>query len=230
MRGWPLLMTGDGMSIIGWIRGRFNTAPSPLAAEAPVQEAALVMPPPVEASVYKDGECGSPFIRWIVAQWVSKGPDGVGGYKADLDELIAFTEYKAGDERLPRPQYSESAPWPPAERNMVKAYLDSSPQGSLTLSDWMLVVDYLYQRYCPEQVMRADAEMLAVRQVVRDRVRINYADMVAGRIHEMPPVDQKLIDLQNARRQTERKLGQIIGKPNQTALALAATIDASVKI
>jgi hypothetical protein len=189
------------MGIFSWLANKLS---NPLGKEAPAESQQTKEL--AEAPLYKNGECGSPFLRWIVAQWVSKGPDGVGEYKADLDDLVAFTEFQAGDELLPRPTVSESALWTPVERNLVKAYLESSSKDGLTLPDWLLVIDYLYQRYCPEQVAQADAEMVATRQKVRERVTNNYVEMEEARTKGPSPLIQKRFEEQSTKHQAEQNL------------------------
>lgn len=122
----------------------------------------------------------SPFIRWLVEKWTSDGLNRFGSLQSELARWVDFQMHKAGS-MIPRPPVSEFVRWSPGELKLVKAYLESVPPGRMALDDWFLVVDYLYQRYLPPDVLLSEAELLAVRAQVMGRVAANHASISAGK-------------------------------------------------
>ena len=118
------------------------------------------MPPSGDDPLWSPHE--SPFIRWLIEQWTAKGMNRFGALQAELAQWLDFAQHKVGP-ALPKPAASEFAQWTPGELKLAKAYLEALPPEAFELSDWLLVSDYLFQRYCPLDVMRADAQLLAVR-------------------------------------------------------------------
>lgn len=119
----------------------------------------------------------SPFIRWLVEKWTSIGTNKFGALQSELVKWISSKMHKPGAATSPRPELPFSQQWSSSELRLVKSYLEAVPPGSMALEDWFLVVDYLYQRYLPPDVLLSDAELLAVRSQVMGKVAARYASM-----------------------------------------------------
>lgn len=89
--------------------------------------------------------------------------------------------------------------WTPGELAAVKLYLQSLPPAAFSLDDWMLVVDYLVQKYLPQDVMMQEADWQAARASMMGRVQANLPAISAAaamRLVERLPTDPALIERQ----------------------------------
>lgn len=111
------------------------------------------------------------FIRRLVELFTQRGLMRLDGFRKDLEKWLAGEKHRSG-ERLPRPDGMMQR-WTKGELELVKLYLESLPPAAFTLDDWMMVVDYLAQRYLPESDLRTEAEWLATRSVLMGRVQAN---------------------------------------------------------
>lgn len=73
--------------------------------------------------------------------------------------------------------------WEPTDLAAVRELLESKPPSSYTLEDWMLVADYLIQRYLPPGVISTEAEYLTVRAALLGKIEASYNSP------SPPPVD-----------------------------------------
>jgi hypothetical protein len=60
--------------------------------------------------------------------------------------------------------------WDEEKLKRVKDYLEAKPPAAFTLRDWMLVVDYLAQRYLPQDDQRTERQWRRTRRVMKRRV------------------------------------------------------------
>jgi hypothetical protein len=138
----------------------------------------------------------SPFIRGLIEQWTAKGVNRFGALQAELAQWLNFAQHKVGP-KVPKPPASEFAQWTPGELQLVKAYLEAVPAAAMDLPDWLLVVDYLYLRYLPADVLRADAQMLAARSSLMGKVAASHASMsaekAAGIVRATPATVREVI-------------------------------------
>lgn len=119
----------------------------------------------------------SPFVARLVELFTQRGLDRLEAFRR---ELLAWSEgarHKPG-ERIQRPA-GVMERWTDSERSLVKLYLEHLPPGEWTLDDYMLSVDYLAQRYLPEDDMRAEAEWLTTRSSLMGRVQANMEKLDA---------------------------------------------------
>lgn len=91
--------------------------------------------------------------------------------------------------------------WQPERFEAVRAELEAKSPAAYTLEDWMLVVDYLIQRYLPDGVIANEAEYLTVRAAILGKVQAAsggspplppeqlaaWTNLVPTRFAEVPP-------------------------------------------
>lgn len=65
------------------------------------------------------------------------------------------------------------------EFEAIARHLDSKPQSEYTLEDWMMVVDLIIHQYLPADVIRTEAEYLAVRASIAGKVQAQMQDRSA---------------------------------------------------
>jgi len=124
-------------------------------------------------------EMDSPFLRRLVELFTQRGLMRIDGFRKELVAWINGEKHQAGiDERPPRPDGAMER-WSPAELKLVKLYLETLPPQDFTLDDWMMVVDYLAQRYLPGDDLRSEAEWLAVRSTLMGRVQASMENLTA---------------------------------------------------
>ncbi|MBI1207426.1 MAG: hypothetical protein GC191_09065 [Azospirillum sp.] len=63
--------------------------------------------------------------------------------------------------------------WDSAAFGAASAYLEGKAPASYTLEDWVMLVDWLIQRYLPDGVIKSEAEYLVVRAAVAGKVQTN---------------------------------------------------------
>lgn len=68
--------------------------------------------------------------------------------------------------------------WHPEKFEAIRTMLESKPPASYTIEDWLLVADYLIQRYLPPGVISTEAEYLTVRAALLGRIQAAQAGPV----------------------------------------------------
>jgi hypothetical protein len=129
-----------------------------------------------DASIWAEHE--SPFIRRMIELFTQRGLMRLDGFRKELLKWLAGDMHQAGGERIERPVDAMER-WTGKELGVVKLYLETLPPGEFTLDDWMMVVDYLAQRYLPQSDLRSEAEWLAVRSTFMGRVQANMENLSA---------------------------------------------------
>ena len=94
--------------------------------------------------------------------------------------LKAMQDALLGEMGLPEPQpLAKSLPWQrwdAAEFDRARKYLNGIPAGQKTIDDWMLLVDWIVQRYLGDDIIRDEAEYIAIRAAIAGKVRANLDD------------------------------------------------------
>lgn len=111
----------------------------------------------------------NPMVRRIVELFTERGLDRVAGLESELALWLTGDEFRAGLERPARP-IGAMARWSRAELGTVRLYLSRLPPDEWLLDDWLMLVDYLCQRYLPAGDLRTDAEWLTTRAALMGRV------------------------------------------------------------
>lgn len=91
--------------------------------------------------------------------------------------LQAMQDALLGEMGLPEPQpLIKALPWQrwdAAEFARIRRELNAIPVGQKTLFDWMMLVDWIIQRYLPETVALDEAEYLIIRALIAGKVQAN---------------------------------------------------------
>lgn len=106
----------------------------------------------------------SPWVRETIEQTTRRGQRWLAAVQNALLHLFGLT---------PQPLAKADGPWrrwTPAEIEAVRQLLAERDPDAFTFADWMQVVDWIIQRYLPEEVIASDAEYMAVRSVLAGRV------------------------------------------------------------
>ena len=136
----------------------------------------------------------SPFIRDLIEKWTSFGLDRLGKILAELMRWIKGGFHKPSKNPVPKPKMF--ARWDKNELEGAKLYLEALPPEAFTLDDWMMVVDYLVQKYLPQDVLMDDAKWQVTRASMMGRVQKHMPEMAAvaaGAAAAKMPVDLNVI-------------------------------------
>lgn len=121
----------------------------------------------------------SPFIAQIIELFTQRGLLRLGKVREELQAWLQGARHDPAATRpINRPE-GMMGRWTQAELDLVRLYLTSLPKEAYTLDDWMMVVDYLVQRYLPMNDLRSEAEWLAVRSSMMGRVQANIEALTA---------------------------------------------------
>jgi hypothetical protein len=63
--------------------------------------------------------------------------------------------------------------WTPAELALVRIYLAALPPAAFALDDYLLLTDFLFQRYLPADDLRTEAQWLSTRANLMGRIQAN---------------------------------------------------------
>lgn len=100
-----------------------------------------------------------------------------GGMHAELLKWIAGVFYHTGPAPIAQP--GMLARWTAGDLAAAKFYLETLDPVAYTLDDWMMVVDYLVQKYLPHDVMMNEAKWQAARASMMGRVEASMPTMSA---------------------------------------------------
>lgn len=116
----------------------------------------------------------SPFIERIIELFTKRGLMMLGKVQEGLKLWTDGAMHKHYPSPPAKPPgYVQN--WSAEQSELVHLYLTSLPPEQFVLNDWGLLVDYLLHTYMPEEVMRTEAEWLAVRSSIMGRVQASMA-------------------------------------------------------
>ena len=127
----------------------------------------------------------SPFVRRLVELFTQRGLMRLDGFRQELQAWLEGHRHQPGDLR-PRPAGSWQR-WSDDDIGLVGLYLRSLPPDDWTLDDHMMVVDYIAQRYMPDDELRTEAEWMASRAAMMGRVQANMEALTAGQADVLLP-------------------------------------------
>lgn len=169
----------------------------------------------------------SPFIRRLVELFTDRGLTRIEAVQKELDAWLAGQKHKPSQILPPKPPGMMER-WTPAERELVKIYLEALPPAQWTLDDYMMAVDYTVQRYLPASDLRTEAEWMATRSTLMGKVQANMekltmaqADKVVAALpntaraameqFSLSPLQQAVLEFGNA------KVGQYVTQFSESA-------------
>lgn len=117
----------------------------------------------------------NPFVRRIVELFTQRGLDRIDGARAELSRWIRGEEHSPAD--APARPEGAMRRWGQAELGATRTYLRHLPPTAWQLDDWMMLVDYLVQRYLPEADLRAESDWLVTRSALMGRVQAKLDDV-----------------------------------------------------
>lgn len=120
----------------------------------------------------------SPFIRRLVELFTERGLMRIEAFRKELTAWLRGERHTHGGVTMPRPEGAMQR-WSPEELGLVRLYLETLPPERWTVDDHMMMVDYLVQRYLPEEDLRTEAEWLATRATLMGRVQANMEKLSA---------------------------------------------------
>lgn len=158
----------------------------------------------------------NPFVRRIVNLFTQRGLDRIEGLRSELNRWLRGEMHQAvGLAPAERPPEAMLR-WDQTQLGIVRLYLENLQPSLFTLDDWMLLVDYLAQRYLGVADLRSEADWLATRSALMGRVEaamgpatISETDMVlatlpttiedAVAVLGLTPLQRAVIDFGRAR-------------------------------
>lgn len=112
----------------------------------------------------------NPFVRRIVELFTQRGLDRVAGLREELNRWLRG-EMADPSPGLPPPRpASAMIRWTAEELGIARLYLSNLPADRFTLDDWLLLVDYLFQKYLPADDLRTEASWMASRANISGRL------------------------------------------------------------
>jgi hypothetical protein len=109
------------------------------------------------------------FIRQLIEQATSKGISTLDSLKLELFSWLHASKHGAP---APKPVIPNGMiRWSAIERKAAKAYLEGLPKELWSADDYMLLVDYLADKYLPPDFAVQQADWLAKRALIMGRVQ-----------------------------------------------------------
>lgn len=120
----------------------------------------------------------SPHIRDLIETWTKNGIDRLGNIRDEFMRRVGVTLRNPPTEPVPKPKLYAGR-WNSEEIESVRLYLESLPEEAFALDDWMMMVDYLVQKYLPLDVMMDESKLQVMRASMMGRVQAHMPDMSA---------------------------------------------------
>jgi hypothetical protein len=134
----------------------------------------------------------NPMIRRIVELFTRRGLDRIAGLRDELGRWLRGEMHVPDPEGPPRP-VAAMVRWGADELAIARLYLANLPPSRFEIDDWMLLVDYLAQRYLPASDLRAESDWLVTRAAMMGRVQAALGETSERRADEIvvaiPPAD-----------------------------------------
>lgn len=118
----------------------------------------------------------SPFVRRLVELFTERGLTRIEAVQKSLEAWLSGAKHKPA-QTLPAKPAGSMERWNEAELELAKLYLEALPPAAWTLDDYMLVVDYIIQRYLPADDLRTEAQWLATRATLMGKVQDNLQNL-----------------------------------------------------
>jgi len=115
----------------------------------------------------------SPLVRRLIELFTQRGLTRLDSVQKELQAWHAGHRHVPSKQTIVPP--GALARWNPAELSLVKLYLESLPPAKWSLTDHMMAIDYVFQRYLPEDELVKEAEWLSTRAALMGKVQANLA-------------------------------------------------------
>jgi hypothetical protein len=120
----------------------------------------------------------SVYIRRIIEMFTARGLQRLSSFHTEAAKWLDANR-KANGRPTDRPA-SGMRWWSPGEMFLVGEYLQAIPSSDLTVDDWMMLGDYLAQKYMAVDDLEAEASWLAYRSTLMGRVQYDAPDLTEG--------------------------------------------------
>jgi hypothetical protein len=120
----------------------------------------------------------NPYVRRLVELFTTRGLERSAALEAELKRWLTGGGHVGSTPAgalMERP-VGAMRRWTPAELGVAKLYLENLPVAEFTLDDWMLVVDYLVQRYLAPDDLRTESDWLATRSAMMGRIAASLSE------------------------------------------------------
>jgi hypothetical protein len=141
----------------------------------------------------------SPFVRRLIELFTERGLTRTAAMRDELQKWLGGGMHREA-ERPARPD-GAMARWSRAELALVKLYLETLPAAAFTLDDWLMVIDYLVQRYLPADDLRGEADWLSTRAALMGSVQAAMGEATPEQ------ADKLLRAMPSSAAEAETKLG-----------------------
>lgn len=131
--------------------------------------------PPEDGGIWDDHP--SVFIARLIELFTQRGLTRVAGMQAELQKWVSG-DMRAASAPAQRPAGAMTR-WTRADLGLAKLYLESLPPSEFDLDDWLMLIDYLVQRYLPASDLRTEAEWLATKAAMMGRVQAAMGEATA---------------------------------------------------
>lgn len=125
----------------------------------------------------------SMFIQRLVELFYERGLLRLTDFRAELEKWLEGKQHKPG--MLPQRPDGAMSRWTAPELQLAKIYLSALPPEQFALDDYMLLIDYLFQRYLPASDLRSEAQWLATRATLMGRVQANMSDITSSQADKL---------------------------------------------
>ncbi len=112
----------------------------------------------------------SPYLRKTVETVTLAGQRVLNNIQHGLLKRLAGDVESSGDVLLKANSWDR---WNQKKFNVVKKLLENKSLDGYTIDDWMLLVDWLIQKYLPTDVIQKESEYLAVRSSLAGKLQVN---------------------------------------------------------
>lgn len=120
----------------------------------------------------------SPFVRQLVELFTQRGLMRLDGFRAELKAWMDGQKHKPA-EPPKRPSWEGFMyRWTDDEAGLVQLYLQALPPDAWALDDYMLMVEYTAQKHLPMNVLKTEAEWLAVKASMMGKLQAALADNI----------------------------------------------------
>lgn len=119
----------------------------------------------------------SPLLRRLVDLFTQRGLDRLDSVQKEIEAWVLGYHHVPSQAPIAPPPPGLMGRWTPAELALVRIYLEALPPAQWTLDDHMLAVDYVVQRYLPEDAIVTEAEWLTTRATMMGKVQANMAKL-----------------------------------------------------
>jgi len=125
----------------------------------------------------------SPFIRHLVELFTERGLLRLSNCRDELGQWLVGALHQSG----PVPMRPDGAMvrWTPAELALVRIYLTALPPSEFVLDDYLLLTEFLFQRYLPADDLRTEAQWLATRANLMGRIQANMEAVTEGQADDL---------------------------------------------